>query len=104
MFAAEVWLQPPGRPRLLRGCLTSDDGQLLLSLELSWLNRVWRRGLSPIDGNFVIQVDQPAPATTLTGEVLQWEPGPHDCLHPVARQCEIHRTTTGWRLTVRPSS
>src|SRR5215831_18647805 len=51
-MTVECWKRGVGEPVLLNGSLDSGGGALALSLSVSWLNRVWARGLAVVDGHF----------------------------------------------------
>jgi hypothetical protein len=93
-----VWKEVPNEPRVLQGTLTTRGGFVAISLPLNWLNRVGRRGLAFVDGFFVLDVDQPAPATDLRATIIRWERqfGSHSI--PVARPARIRRVAGAWEL------
>jgi hypothetical protein len=97
-IAISCWKQRPGEARILQGDLTSRGGFVALSLPLSWLNRVWARGLACVDGHFMLDVDASAPRTELHGEAVRWERrfGGHAVPVPVA--CRITRRAGIWQL------
>jgi hypothetical protein len=97
-FTVGCWKQVAGEPPVLQGDLTRRGGFIAISLPLGWLNRVWARKLALVDGYFVLDVDAPAPATDLRGQVVRWEPrlGGHSV--PIAVACRIARQAGAWRL------
>ena len=88
----------PGAEAQVSGSLEGTGGSASLSLPLSWLNRVSGRGLAVVDGHFVLEVDQPAPATALSGRAVRWERRPGGASAPVAAPCTIRRWPEGWEL------
>jgi hypothetical protein len=79
------------------GSLDGNGGFASLSLPVSWLNRVSRRGLAVVGGHFVLGVDLAAPATELTGQAVRWERRPGGASAPVVAPCSIRRWE-GWEL------
>lgn len=100
-LAAVCWKHNRGSTRLLQGWLTQLGGYIAVSLPPAWVTRVWRRGIAVVDGNFILSVDQPAPAVQLDAERLAWEAGPEDCLRAVAEPCHIHKVGTQWQIRNR---
>jgi hypothetical protein len=99
-FTIECWKQAPGDDPLLQGSLDHTGGALALTLPVSWLNRVWSRGLAVVDGHFVLAVDQPAPAAELEAQVVRWERRLAGRSTPSAVTCALRRGPRGeWRLT-----
>jgi hypothetical protein len=93
-----VWKDVPDEPRVLQGSLTTRGGFVAMSLPINWLNRVGLRGLAFVDGFFVLDVDQPAPATDLRATIVRWERqfGGHS--NPVAKPARIRRLAGAWEL------
>jgi hypothetical protein len=94
----ECWKRGPGEASLLNGSLDSGGGALALSLPVSWLNRVWARGLAVVDGHFVLEVDQPAPARELEATVIRWERRLAGRSTASAVPCQLRRSDDGWTL------
>ena len=92
------WKDVPGEPPVLQGDLTSRGGFVAVSLPLRWLNRVWARKLAVVDGHFVLDVDAPAPATDVRGDVLRWQRGLGGHTVPTAVPCRIVRRGGVWQL------
>lgn len=68
------WKVKPGEPPTITGNMTSTGGFASVFLPASWLNRVGIRGLANVDGNFITEVDQPAPASgELAARAVCWE-------------------------------
>jgi hypothetical protein len=98
-FTVECWRRHPGERPLLHGSLHSGGGALALSLPVSWLNRVWNRGLAVVDGHFVLDVDRGPPATELEGRAIRWERRLAGHSSPAAVACSLRRDGDGgWRL------
>lgn len=90
----------PGEGPLLHGSLDGSRGTLTLSLPVSWLNRVWSRGLAVVGGHFVLDVDRPAPATELQGTAVCWERRAAGRSVPAAVPCSLTwDRVRGWDLT-----
>ena len=84
---------------VLQGDLTSTSGRLAISLSTGWLNRVGVRGLACVDGCFILEVDQAAPATALMGQAVRWERRAGDHSVPVVAPCFIARRGGRWCLS-----
>ena len=97
-ITVECWKRGRGEAPLLNGSLDSAGGALALSLPLSWLNRVWVRGLALVDGHFVLDVDRPAPARELEATVIRWERRLAGRSTASAVPCQLRRTEDGWTL------
>jgi hypothetical protein len=97
-ITVECWKRREGEEALLNGSLDSGGGALALSLPVSWLNRVWARGLAVVDGHFVLEVDQPAPARELEATVIRWERRLAGRSTASAAPCQLRRTDGGWTL------
>jgi hypothetical protein len=93
-----VWKDVPGEPVLLQGDLTSRGGFVAVSLPARWLTRVWARGLACVDGQFVLDVDAPAPAAQLRARVLRWDKRLGGHWAPVAAVSSIERRAGRWHL------
>ncbi len=98
-LTVEVWKQTANELPLLKGNLTSTGGFAALSLPVSWLNRIWRRGLAIVEGHFVLGVDGSAPASELTGEAVIWERQLGNSSVPVTAPCSLRRLDGQWRLS-----
>jgi hypothetical protein len=98
-LTVSCWKDRPGEPAVLQGSLTSRGGFVTVSLPVRWLNRVWMRGLSCLDGSFVLEVDAAAPATDLSGTAVRWERHVGGHLVPVVASCRIRRVDGRWRLS-----
>ncbi len=98
-ITVEVWKQKADESLLLKGNLTSTGGFAALSLPVSWLNAVWRRGLAIVEGHFVLGVDGSAPAGELTGEAVIWERQLGNSSVPVTAPCSLRRLDGRWRLS-----
>lgn len=90
-FTVECWRRRPGERPLLHGSLHSAGGAIALSLPVSWLNRVWSRGLAVVDGHFVLEVDRAAPAAELEGWAIRWERRLAGRSTPSAVRCNLRR-------------
>ncbi len=97
-ITVEVWKHGPGEAPLLKGNLTSNGGFAALSLPVSWLNRVWCRGLALVDGHFVVGVDGSAPESEMTGEAVIWERQLGNSSSPVTAPCSLRRLDGQWQL------
>jgi hypothetical protein len=98
-FTIECWRRQPGERPLLNGSLHGAGGALALSLPVSWLNRVWSRGLAVVDGHFVLEVDGAAPASHLEGWAIRWERRLAGRSSPAAVPCSLRRGGDGhWTL------
>jgi hypothetical protein len=97
-ITVECWKRGLGEAALLNGSLDSGGGALALSLPVSWLNRVWVRGLAVVDGHFVLEVDQPAPARELEATVIRWERRLAGRSTASAVPCQLRRGVDGWTL------
>ncbi|MBO0837550.1 MAG: helix-turn-helix transcriptional regulator, partial [Actinobacteria bacterium] len=86
-----------GRP-VAEGSLNANGCAAALRLPLGWLNRVACRGLAVVDGHFVVWLDQPAPATVLTGLAVRWERRRDGTSRPLLIPCSIRRWPAGWEL------
>lgn len=98
-FTVECWKRGPGEEPLLNGSLDRAGGALALSLPVSWLNRVWVRGLAVVDGHFVLEVDRPAPARELEATVIRWERRLAGRSTASAAPCRLRRIGDGWALS-----
>jgi hypothetical protein len=95
----ECWKQRQGQGLALLGSVGQSWGFVFISLPISWLNRVWRRGIAIIDGRFIISVDQCAPATELKCDSISWVAAPGDSLAPVVSSCVLQRPRGGqWTI------
>ncbi|MBO0838298.1 MAG: helix-turn-helix transcriptional regulator, partial [Actinobacteria bacterium] len=83
---------------MVEGLLTANGCAAALRLPVGWLNRVACRGLAVVDGHFVAWVDQPAPATVLTGLAVRWERRRDGSSRPLLVPCSIRRWPAGWEL------
>lgn len=97
-ITVECWKRGRDEAPLLNGSLDSGGGALALSLPVSWLNRVWARGLALVDGHFVLEVDRPAPARELEATVIRWERRLAGRSTASAVPCQLRRTDDGWTL------
>jgi hypothetical protein len=97
-ITVECWKRGVGEAALLNGSLDSGGGALALSLPVSWLNRVWARGLAVVDGHFVLEVDQPAPARDLEATVIRWERRLAGRSTASAVPCQLRSAGDGWTL------
>jgi hypothetical protein len=99
-LTVECWKRAPADPPLLSGSLDHTGGLLALTLPVSWLNRVWSRGLALVEGHFVLEVDRPAPAPELEASVLRWERRLAGRSTPVPTPGTLRRGPGGdWRLS-----
>jgi hypothetical protein len=99
-LTVECWKRAPGDAPLLSGSLDHTGGTLALTLPVSWLNRVWRRGLAQVEGHFVLDVDRPAPARELEARVVRWERRLAGRSTPVPTPGTLWRGPGGdWRLS-----
>lgn len=87
----ECWRRRPDEGPLLKGVLDGTGGFLAVSLPVSWLNRVWARGLAVVDGHLVLEVDRPAPAVDLEAVAVRWERRVAGPSVPAAVPCRLHR-------------
>jgi len=87
----ECWRRRADEEPLLKGVLDATGGFLALSLPVSWLNRVWKRGLAVVDGHFVLDVDRPAPAVEAEGLAVRWERRVAGPSVPAAVPCSLRR-------------
>jgi hypothetical protein len=99
-FTVGCWRQKPDEERLINGYVDSTGGTLAMSLPLSWLNRIWCRGLAVVQGHLVLEVDHPAPATELEGWAVRWERRLAGRSTPIAAPCLLRRGVNGfWALS-----
>lgn len=87
----ECWRRRPDEAPLLKGVLDGTGGFLAVSLPVSWLNRVWARGMAVVDGHLVLEVDRPAPAVDLEAVAVRWERRVAGPSVPAAVPCRLHR-------------
>jgi hypothetical protein len=97
-LTVKCWRQAPETPAHIAGHVGKFGGFVSVSLPLSWLNRVWLRGLANVDGCLVLEVDAAAPATRLRGLAVRWERRAGGDSVPVAAACLLFRVGHEWRL------
>jgi hypothetical protein len=82
----------------VKGLLSANSGSATVFLPLRWLNSVWLRGMSLVNGFFVINADSEAPAIDLSGQAVRWERQPSGSSVPVVADCALVRRDGTWGL------
>jgi hypothetical protein len=96
----ECWRRRADEAPLLKGVLDGTGGFLAVSLPVSWLNRVWARGLAVVDGHLVLEVDRSAPELDLEAVAVRWERRVAGPSVSAAVPCRLHRgANRAWTLT-----
>ncbi len=84
--APEVRVLRPGQTPSLTGWMDKVRGSATAALGVSWVHRVWGRGLALVDGAFVLDVEDAAPAGSgLRIRAVRWEEREGGTWVPVAR-------------------
>jgi hypothetical protein len=82
----------------VKGLLTDLGGSATVFLPLRWLNRVWLRGMTLVNGFFVINADSEAPAIDLSGQAVRWERQASGSSVPIVADCSLVRRDGTWGL------
>jgi hypothetical protein len=98
-LTVECWRQAPGKHAEIDGHIGKFGGFVSVSVGLSWLNRVWVRGLASVDGHLILEVDAPAPARILRGVAVRWERRALGDSVPVLASCLLLKPSDEWRLS-----
>lgn len=73
-FVFECWIQAPGSGAELSGWVDSAGGYGAATLPISWALDVWGRGISLVDGCFVVELNGiDAGSATLHVQATRWE-------------------------------
>ena len=99
--SAEVRLARAGYPASLEGSMDSEGARATAHLDVTWLHRVWGRGVAVVDDGFVLQVledEKPSPAMVVRAG--RWHPdGPPGGYRPVVGTARVTRDGAGWVIS-----
>ena len=100
VFVAESWLLAPGEQPMCAAWADSGGAHAALSLPVSWFTDVWARGISLVDGCFVLGLaETPRDETHLQVLALRWERQGREISRSVTAPALVTRAGDGeWRL------
>ena len=98
--SVEVQVQRPGKPPVLVGSMDRVGARATATLGVSWILRVWGRGLAVVDGAFVLEVeDQGESEPAVWARAARWEEQRGGYYAPVAAPARLTRDDEGgWCL------
>jgi hypothetical protein len=98
--SAQVRVLRPGQPPAMEGSMDSVRVTATAALGVSWIHRVWGRGLAAVDDGFVLEVaDEEASGDELAVRAVRWEEQRPGAWSPVIATARVGLDGDGrWRL------
>lgn len=101
LSSVEVQVLRPGRAPSVVGTMDRVRVRATAAVGVSWILRVWARGLAMVDDAFVLEVvDENADGTAVEVMAVRWEEGQGGAWSPRARPGRVVRDEVGERSLV----